>query len=54
MSYPLCYVVPSYLTPLVSTVYVSEWSNFYIIYIEGEEETKAEPDPNTRTTFRVP
>ena len=48
-------MAPSYPTPLVSTLYVSEWSNFYIIYIEGEEETKAEPDPNpnTRTTFRV-
>ena len=49
-------MVPNYPTPLASTLYVSEWSNFYIIYIEGEEETKAEPDPtpNTRTTFRVP
>ena len=37
---------PSYPTPLLSTLYVSEWSNFYIIDIEGEEETKAEPDPN--------
>ena len=38
------------------TLYVSEWSNFYIIYIEGEEETKTEldPNPNTRTTFHVP
>ena len=41
---------------LVSTLYVSEWSNFYIVYIEGEEETKAEPDPNpnARATFGVP
>ena len=39
-------MAPGYLTPLVSTLYVSEWSNFYIVYIEGEEETKAEPDPN--------
>ena len=30
------------------TVCVSEWSNFYTLYIEGEEETEAEPDPTSR------
>ena len=51
-------MAPSHPNLLVSTLYVSEWSNFYIIYnyIEGEEETKAEldPNPNTRITFRIP
>ena len=48
-------MAPSYQTPLVSTLYGSEWSNFFYIEDKGEEETKAEPNPNPNiNTCRVP
>ena len=50
----MCYVAPNYSSPLVSTLYVWEWSNFYFEDKgDSDEETKPEPYPNPTLTLTL-